>query len=50
LDDIIQIIIELREHFRKTKDWKMSDEIRNRLQKLGIVVEDTSDKPEWKIE
>ena len=50
LDDIIQIIIEFREHFRKTKDWKMSDEIRDRLQKLGIVVEDTSDKPEWKIE
>lgn len=50
LDDIIQIIMELREHFRKTKDWKMSDEIRDRLQKLGIVVEDTSDKPEWKIE
>ena len=50
LDDIIQIIIELRGHFRKTKDWKMSDEIRDRLQKLGIVIEDTSDKPEWKIE
>lgn len=50
LDDLIQIIIELREHFRKTKDWKMSDEIRDRLQKLGIVVEDTSDKPKWKFE
>ena len=50
LDDLIQIIIELREHFRKTKDWKMSDEIRDRLQKLGIVVEDTSEKPEWKFE
>jgi cysteinyl-tRNA synthetase len=50
LDDLIQIIIELRERFRKTKDWKMSDEIRDRLQKLGIVVEDTSEKPEWKFE
>ena len=49
LDDIIQIIIDLREYFRESGNWKISDEIRERLNNLGITIEDTSNKPKWTI-
>ena len=47
LDELVRIIIELREHFRKRKDWEVSDEIREKLRKLGITIEDSSDEPKW---
>ena len=38
----IQKLIDMRQEARKNKDFKTADEIRNRLQELGIVLEDTS--------
>ncbi len=44
IKELIQIIIEFREHFRENKEWTISDEIRDRLKKLGISIEDDTNK------
>ena len=42
VDPEIQKLIDARQEARKNKDFKTADEIRSRLQELGIVLEDTS--------
>ncbi len=39
--ELIELLVELREQFRKRKDFEASDRIRSRLRELGIVLEDT---------
>lgn len=46
--DLVDLFIELRQKFRETKDWQMSDKIRSRLRDLGIILEDTTDGTRWK--
>ncbi|MDD5193550.1 MAG: cysteine--tRNA ligase [Candidatus Nanoarchaeia archaeon] len=36
-------LIDERENARKNKDWKKSDDLRDKIQKLGFKVDDTSD-------
>jgi cysteinyl-tRNA synthetase len=43
-------LIQRREEARKAKDWKKADEIRERLNAMGIVIEDTSQGVKWRIE
>jgi len=45
----IKELIEKREKARKAKDWKTADEIRRKLKKLGIILEDTPEGVRWKI-
>ncbi len=49
LKGIVEFLLELREEARTSKDWSKSDEIRDRLSELGIVVTDTKDGPTWKM-
>jgi cysteinyl-tRNA synthetase len=35
---------------RKEKNFKLADEIRNRLTALGVVLEDRADGTSWRIE
>ncbi len=46
--DLVDLLIELRQEFRETKDWQMSDKIRSRLKDLGIILEDTANGTRWK--
>jgi cysteinyl-tRNA synthetase len=41
LSDALKIILSQREEARKNKDWKKSDEIRNKLTQMGYTVDDT---------
>jgi cysteinyl-tRNA synthetase len=41
--------IRLRNEFRKTKEWKKADEIRDDLLKSGIAIEDTAKGTIWKV-
>jgi len=43
----IKKLAEEREKARKEKDWKKSDELRNKINKLGFTINDTSDG--WEI-
>ena len=46
-DSIIQILIDIRKKLREAKHWNLSDEIRDRLDKYGIVLKDFPDKTTW---
>jgi cysteinyl-tRNA synthetase len=42
-------LIEERERARRAKDWKTADEIREQLNAMGIMIEDTSHGVEWRL-
>ncbi len=44
----IEELITQREDARMKKDWKKSDELRDKLLKEGYIIEDTSSGPRWK--
>lgn len=48
VEDLINLIIEIRQTARKNKDWPTADRIRDRLKTLGIVLEDTPGGVRWK--
>lgn len=48
LDEEIQKLIEERTKAKKDKNFKLADEIRDKLLKLGIVLEDTREGVRWK--
>lgn len=48
LDEEIEGLIEERQAARKAKDFARADEIRDTLQKMGIVLEDTREGVKWK--
>jgi cysteinyl-tRNA synthetase len=39
-DDLVELIMEIRQKLRERKDWTLSDEIRDRLRDLKVIVED----------
>lgn len=47
-EQLMQIIISLREKARKAKDWETADKIRDELQQIGIALEDSSVGVRWK--
>lgn len=47
LDNNIKDLIEEREKARKNKDWKLSDSLREKIEKMGIKLEDTKDGVKW---
>ncbi|MGB9659483.1 MAG: cysteine--tRNA ligase [Nitrososphaerales archaeon] len=48
LPEELRLLIEERERARERKDWKTADEIRKRLEELGIILEDTPQGVKWK--
>jgi cysteinyl-tRNA synthetase len=49
-EDLINTLIDLRNHYRKEKNYKSADEIRNRLTALNITLTDNPDGTSWKID
>jgi cysteinyl-tRNA synthetase len=49
VNDLVNLLVELREKLRSKEDYELSDEIRAKLRELGIVVEDTSEGSKWKL-
>ena len=48
LEKEVEDLIEEREKARKTKNYAKADEIRNKLDRLGIILEDTERGVKWK--
>jgi cysteinyl-tRNA synthetase len=44
----IEELIKDREIARKNRDWQTADQIRNKLNEMGIVIEDTIEGTRWK--
>jgi len=48
IDNILDLLLELREKARKNKDYKTSDGIRKDLEDIGFEIQDTSHGPVWR--
>jgi len=46
-DGLMQLIIELRQNARATKDWATSDKIRDSLKELKIQLKDGKEGTTW---
>jgi cysteinyl-tRNA synthetase len=49
IDDLMKIIIDLRQDAKNNKNWTASDKIRNELNKVGVTLKDKKDEVEWDI-
>ena len=47
---LVDLLIELRQEYRKEKNWTMSDKIRDELKEAGIILEDTPKRVLWKFD
>jgi len=47
-NDLMQLVLDLRAEARKSKNWPLSDMIRDRLAALKVTVEDRPDGARWK--
>ena len=48
--ELMNLVLELRAEARATKNWGMSDKIRDRLKALKVVVEDRPEGVTWRRE
>jgi cysteinyl-tRNA synthetase len=46
--DVVRVVIEQRNEARKHKDFAKGDELRDKLDEAGIVLEDTPDGTQWR--
>ena len=49
LNDVMDILLELRANFRKNKDFESADLIRERLENMGIVFKDSVEGTTWEM-
>jgi len=49
LHKTVDMLLQIRQEAKKNKDFAKSDEIRNTLTSLGVVIKDTKDGFEWEI-
>ena len=49
IEELVQLLLEIREEARGKKDWATADVIRDRLGEIGIEIKDTPKGPKWNI-
>ncbi len=47
VSQVMEVMLKIRAHARKKKDWEMADMIRDSLKEIGIVLEDTPQGARW---
>jgi len=50
VDELMKLIISIRQGVRQRKDWDTADKIRDKLKELNIVLKDTREGTVWQIE
>jgi cysteinyl-tRNA synthetase len=50
INDVMQVLIEVRAHLRKNKDFATADLLRTRLGEIGVTLEDRPDGTLWRHE
>lgn len=48
-EQLIELILSIRDELRKHKLWSLSDRIRDKLAEAGIIIEDTPDGSTWRM-
>ena len=49
LDEVMELVIQIRQDARQNKDWTTSDKIRDALQAANIVLKDGKDGTDWTV-
>lgn len=49
LEDVMALLIEIRQNARTNKDWSTSDLIRDKLTEAGVIVKDGKEGASWSI-
>jgi len=49
LAGLVDLVLSIREEYRRARDWARADELRDKLAELGIVVEDSPEGPRWRL-
>ena len=49
VDDLVRLTLRQRDAARARKDYAAADAIRDGLDKIGVVVEDTAEGPRWEL-
>jgi len=49
-EDVVELVLDVRERERAAGNYDRGDEIRDRLEALGVEVQDTDDGPEFHVE
>ncbi|MCL4538918.1 MAG: cysteine--tRNA ligase [Bacteroidetes bacterium] len=47
--DLVNLLIQLRADARRNKNFKLADDIRSELQKIGVIIEDNKDGTAYRI-
>ncbi|GBD94813.1 cysteine--tRNA ligase [bacterium BMS3Abin05] len=47
-NQLVNILVQIRNDLRAKKEWALADEIRNKLMESGILIEDRKDGTSWK--
>jgi cysteinyl-tRNA synthetase len=47
VSDLVNFVLELRNELRSKRDYELADRIRDRMAKLGLVVEDSAQETRW---
>lgn len=48
VEQLMDIIIDIRQHARQNKDWSTADKVRDSLSAVGILLEDSAQGVRWK--
>jgi len=49
LDEVINLMLNMRQEAKQEKNWALADRIRDELTKRGFIIKDTKDGFEWEI-
>jgi cysteinyl-tRNA synthetase len=47
---LLDLLLDIRQQLRKSKNFEMADAVRNKLAEMGVVIEDGPQGSRWKIE
>src|SRR5207245_10156821 len=47
ISELVNFVLELRNELRSKRDYESADRIRDRMAKLGFVVEDSAEETHW---
>jgi len=48
--DLVNDLLNQRKIARDSKNWDRADQIRNELNEIGVIVEDSPSGPIWRLE
>ena len=46
-EELMNVILDIRQNAKTNKNWEIADAIRNKLNEIGIVIKDTKEGAIW---